>query len=317
MVSQSITRPQPTVHRAHVGGPAEAYNRTAKQFDVFLRVGEAAMSTVSTRSQEEADLLATFACEYQRAQMPVMRDIERDVCGCDYGGTSWTTRKEAKRTVELLALRQGTRLLDVGAGSGWPRLYFAQLSGCDVTLVDIPIEGLRIAALRAAADRLPGACWVLVSDGAMLPFADRSFAAIEHSDVLCCLEAKASVLSECRRVIQDTGRMVFSVISIAPLLSHADLARAEAAGPPFKVVSTEYPSMLVHSGWRVLSQFDVTPAYGAAVQHRLHAEEANASALTAILNEDSYAEMIVRRRGTVRAIGHGLLKREIFVASPG
>jgi hypothetical protein len=71
------------------------------------------MSTVSTRSQEEADLLAPFACEYQRAQMPVMRDIERDIFGCDYGGTSWTTREEAKQTIELLALRQGARLLDL------------------------------------------------------------------------------------------------------------------------------------------------------------------------------------------------------------
>jgi 2-polyprenyl-3-methyl-5-hydroxy-6-metoxy-1,4-benzoquinol methylase len=108
-----------------------------------------------TCSPEEAAQRRRFEELYARAQSPVMRSIERSVCGCDYGASSWTTREEAQRIGTLLGLRPGVRLLDVGAGSGWPGLYLAKTSGCDVALVDLPLSGLRIAAQRAVADRVP------------------------------------------------------------------------------------------------------------------------------------------------------------------
>ncbi len=137
------------------------------------------------RSSEEAAVLARFAGQYLCARQGVMLDIERSVCGNDYGSTSWTTRREADRVAALLGLGAGTRLLDLGAGSGWPGLYLARSTGCDLTLVDIPVEGLRMAAQRALKDGHAGAVWVLVSDGATMPFASGAFDAIGHSDVLC------------------------------------------------------------------------------------------------------------------------------------
>src|SRR5262245_42045183 len=156
---------------------------------------------------------------YVRAQSPVMLSIERSVCGCDYGAISWTTRAEAQRIAALLQLRPGMSFLDVGAGSGWPGLYMALLSGCDVLLVDLPLAGLRIAADRAGKDRMQGNCWAIVADAAILPFPDTSLDAISHSDLLCCLRQKRAVLTACRRVITRHGRMVFTVISITPGLS--------------------------------------------------------------------------------------------------
>jgi ubiquinone/menaquinone biosynthesis C-methylase UbiE len=266
------------------------------------------------RSREETAVLARFAQQYRQAQKQVMLEIERHVCGCDYGSTSWTTQDEAERALRLLELGADKRLLDLGAGSGWPGLYLAQKSGCDVTLVDIPVEGLRIAARRAAADQLSGEVWVLVSDGAMLPFKSGAFDAIGHSDVLCCLEAKISVLAECRRVIRAAGRMVFSVISIAPSLSGAEYQRAMAAGPPFKTVSSDYPRMLAHTGWAMLRHFDLTAAYSTAVAQRISEEEANADALIEILDGAEFADTIARRRRTAEAINDGLLRRELFAA---
>ena len=40
-----------------------------------------------------------------------MRDLERSVCGCAYGSTSWTTRREAELIAQLLALRPAAKLL--------------------------------------------------------------------------------------------------------------------------------------------------------------------------------------------------------------
>lgn len=270
----------------------------------------------SRRSAAEEIRLARFAREYETSQQPALLEIERAVCGCAYGGTSWTTRPEAERVANLLQLRAGKRLLDLGAGAGWPGLYLARISGCDVTLADIPIEGLAIAAGRASADGLAGACLVLAADAAALPVKDAAFDAIGHSDLLCCLIAKALVLRECRRVIRSHGRMVFTVISIAAGLSAIDYKRAVAAGPPFKEIDIPYPALLEQTGWALLQHEDLTSEYARAARHMLLEEQARAKALTTLLGEAEFSERIARRRGTVDALERGLLRRELIVAKP-
>ena len=86
------------------------------------------------------------------------------------------------------------KLLDLGAGSGWPGLYLAQLTGCDVVMVDLPLAALRIARERAAPDGLVQRCTAVAADGAALLFRDPSFDALSHSDVLCCTPDKLGVL---------------------------------------------------------------------------------------------------------------------------
>ena len=245
-----------------------------------------------------------------------MLEIERAVCGCAYGGTSWTTRDEADRIAQHLRLRPGMRLLDVGAGSGWPGLYLARITGCDVALVDIPLEGLRIAARRAITEPITGACWVMAADGAAMPLRSAGFDAIGHSDVLCCLEAKGSVLAECRRVIRADGTMVFTVISITPGLSAADYQRALQAGPLFKDAGAGYPALLEQTGWRVTQHVDLSLEYASRARHMLREEEAHADALARLFGEAEFSDMLDRRRGTVQALDCGLLQRALFAAVP-
>ena len=153
-----------------------------------------------------------FSRDYELGRAAVLRELECCVLGCDYGGTSWTTRVEASRIAELLDLCSGAKLLDVGAGSGWPALFLAQTTGCDATLVDLPLTGLRVAVERAVTDGLAQRCSVVVADGAALPFKDGSFDAVSHSDVLCCLPDKLATLQACRRVARAGAKMAFSVI---------------------------------------------------------------------------------------------------------
>ncbi len=268
-----------------------------------------------SRTPEEEAMIERFSREYPLGQAAVMREIERAVCGCDYGGTSWTTRQEAEQMGRLLGLRPGRRLLELGAGSGWPGLYLASLTGCDIGLVDVPLSGLRIAAERAAADRLSGACWIVAADGAGLPFRSGWFDAIGHSDVLCCLEAKLAVLQDCRRVIRTGGRMVFTVISVAPGLATADRKRAVELGPPFVATRAGYPALLRRAGWTIAEQTDVTAEYANSVRAQLRAEEARADALHELLGAAELSERLTRRRGNVRAADDGLLRRELFAAT--
>ena len=269
-----------------------------------------------SRSRDERELTKAFARDYRRAQTTIMREIERAACGCDYGGTSWTTRSEADQVGRLLGLGPGRRLLDVGAGSGWPGIYLARSTGCDLALVDVPLEGLRIAGERAANDRLTGECWIAVADGAALPFRDGWFDCVSHSDVLCCLEAKQSVLSACRRVIRREGRMVFTVISIAPGLSSADHQRAVEFGPPFVKAPAGYPELLRRTGWEITFHADLTAEFGETVGRVLRAEEARSDDLSEFLGKAEFAERMARRRNKIQAIEDGLIRRELIVATP-
>ena len=140
------------------------------------------------------------------------------------------------------------------AGSGWPGLYLAELTSCDVALVDLPFAGLRIARERAVRERFAGACWVALADGAAPPFRDSSFDAVSHSDVLCCLQDKRGVLAACRRVIRPGGRMVFSVILVAPGLSPGDYARAVENGPEFIESESDYATLLAETRWIILER---------------------------------------------------------------
>ncbi len=272
------------------------------------------MANVVPIAPDQQELVARFANDYRLGQAEVMRAIERRVCGCDYGGTSWTTREEAERLGELLGLAPGVRLLEVGAGSGWPGLYLATTTGCEIVQTDLPLDGLRVAAARAVADGHADTCRVAVADGAALPFETACFDAILHSDVLCCLEPKLAVLRECRRVLRAGGNMVFTVIFISPGLSPADYARAVDCGPPVIETALGYPEMLREAGWEIATRADLTAAFQNSLRHLIDEEEAHEEELRNLRGDADFSAKLARRRRTLAAIEQGLIRREMFGA---
>ncbi len=268
------------------------------------------------RTESERAMIERFERRYELTRADVLLEIERAACGCDYGATSWTTLDEARAVAGIMALAPGKRLLEVGAGSGWPGLFLAQSTGCDVALIDLPLSGLRAARERAAADRIAGACWFAVADGAAMPFPDCWFDAVFHSDVLCCLPEKLAVLKACRRAVRAGGRMVFSVIFVSPGLSAAERERAVASGPPFIETETPYEAMLRATGWRVTSHADLTAEYLATLNRMIDMEKDFAGGIETLLGAAEAAQMWIRRQAAVAALEDGLLRRELFGAVP-
>lgn len=262
-----------------------------------------------------SSVACSFERDYEIAQTPLMRQIERSVRGSDYGGTSWTTRAQAEQSAVRLALARGQRFLEVGAGSGWPALFLATLSDCDFVLTDLPLTGLHIARQRAATDGLSGRCRVLAADGAALPFAAGSFDHLHHADVLCCMDRKRDMLRECRRVAATGARMEFSVISLVrgPEDDHERQLLLQS-GPSYPDAGGDYSVLLDDTGWAVLERFDVTTEFLRCMDVLLEQLQAHRSALVNLLGQTDYAERLQRRRSTRAAVLRGLLVREIFLA---
>jgi ubiquinone/menaquinone biosynthesis C-methylase UbiE len=134
--------------------------------------------------RDELQAQALFQQRYGTSLSPTARQIEQRVIGGDWGANGYTTMTQADTLARELDLSAGDRLLDLGTGRGWPGLYLATQTGCRVILTDLPLEGLRMAANRAAAEGLARA-GVLVAAASGLPFRPGSFDVIIHTDVLC------------------------------------------------------------------------------------------------------------------------------------
>ena len=136
-------------------------------------------------TRQEQDAQDRFAERYREQRPDVVRQIEQRVIGGDWGANGYTTLEQANEVGRLLALGPDSRLLDVGAGRGWPGLHLAATTGCSVVLADIPIDGLVVAAARIASDRLGSRAWCVNASARALPFRVRAFDAVVHTDVLC------------------------------------------------------------------------------------------------------------------------------------
>lgn len=258
-----------------------------------------------------------FAGSYDLSRLPEIKKLEQAALGCDYGGTSWTTRDQVELIRHSLQLDGSSELLDIGSGAGWPGLLLAELSDCTVTLLDIPMNALLQAEQRAVDDGISKRVGVVSGSGTSLPFGNRSFDRISHSDVLCCLPEKLELLRESRRVSRDDGRMHFSVILPAENLPQATYEEVVATGPPFIAVDGSYKDMLKASGWHVLEIVDVTEDYKRSLQRLVDSIHENEEELTELFGASELKSKREHREEQISLISKGYMRRETYVASAG
>ena len=132
----------------------------------------------------QQDVVGRFSAVYSRPQTEAELAMEMEVFGASEGVRGYTTIAQADALARRLALRPGMRLLDIGAGRGWPGLYLARTTGCRAVLTDLPPAALRNSMERARRRRLDERCSFLVASGTHLPFRPRTFDAVVHTDTL-------------------------------------------------------------------------------------------------------------------------------------
>lgn len=268
---------------------------------------------VATRA--EADSIKSFADRYRLCCAPVRLDIEVETLGADYGSTGYTTRAQADELARHLRLRPGIRLADIGSGSGWPGLYLAERTGCQVIGTDLPFDGLQRARARSVEDGLAGQVSYAMATGRAQPLRPGTFDAVVHTDVLCCLGPKLAVLRACKRLLRTGGRLAFTTIHVAEGLDAARHRRAVRAGP-FRVATRRpYPELVVQAGFCDVVVADVTPEYARTQRAWLEANASRAEEVRRIISDREFAIAQADRRLSLAAIEDGLLRRSLITAT--
>lgn len=129
-------------------------------------------------------------------------------------GGAATTR----RSLELIELRPGERLLDVGSGAGASAQLAAREFGCQVSGVDYGAEAVRGALHAADAAGLRDQVGFVVGEAGALPFGDEEFDAVLCECSLSTFPDKRRAVSEMRRVLRPGGRVAISDVLAEPEL---------------------------------------------------------------------------------------------------
>ncbi len=134
---------------------------------------------------KKQDNLEDFQEEYSRPQSDAARQVERAVLGHDVGLNGYTTVEQAQTLADFLLLTEQSRVLDVGAGRGWPGLQLARSSRCKLFSTDVPLDAMREARAIFEDRGLRERTEALVADGRELPFSPGCFDGVVHADILC------------------------------------------------------------------------------------------------------------------------------------
>jgi cyclopropane fatty-acyl-phospholipid synthase-like methyltransferase len=262
-----------------------------------------------------AEVDECFRTCYRAGRTQVQAHFERLLFGTDYGADGWTTIDQADELARRLDLRAGHRLLDVGTGRGWPGLYLTLRTGCQAVLTDQPVEGLKHAVARAQHDHITERTSVVAATAQALPFQLGSFDAVVHTDVLCCLRPKLTMLTATRRLLRPGGRTAFFTIHLPPHLSPAERRRAIEVGPPaVDSRGPDYMSLLRSAGFVEVEQIDVTAAYRSTHQAWLRHAHAMADELERAEPPGAFAQRVEEHLAAGAAIADGLLHRSLFTA---
>jgi phosphatidylethanolamine/phosphatidyl-N-methylethanolamine N-methyltransferase len=140
--------------------------------------------------------------------------------------------RQRRRSVGLLELRPGERVLIVGAGTGADLPFIPE--GVDVVAGDI--TPAMVARIRRRAARLGREVRAEVMDGQALPFPDAVFDAVVMHLIVAVIPDPAACLREAARVLKPGGRaVVFD--KFVPDAGRASLVR-RAANVVARVVAT-------------------------------------------------------------------------------
>ena len=209
-------------------------------------------------------------------------DLDQD----HYGGSG---------AVETLARRAGvtviSRVLDVCAGLAGPARVLAHRRGCRVVACELhhgrAAGGARLTRLVGLSRRIT----VVRGDARALPFDAASFDACISQEGLLHIDDKASVLTECHRVLAPGGRLAFTDWIAHPRLAERERDRLTRWMAATTLQGLDgYRRLLGRAGFRAIEAEDVSAEWRGILRERLRRYRAMRAETVATLGEARYQE---------------------------
>ena len=123
---------------------------------------------------------------------------------------SFITSEQLRRIATDLDVSPGSRLVDLGCGSGGSGLWLAKDAGASVVGVDLSEAACEAARRRAAADFPEVDAEFRVADMAATSLPDAAFDAVVSIDAVQIAPKRLAVFREAARILRSGGRVVLT-----------------------------------------------------------------------------------------------------------
>ena len=232
-----------------------------------------------------------YDASYDHSAAHVQQEVRRETYGEDIGQTGWMTTAEFCRFLDLLVVKAGAHVLEVGSGAGGCALFMANRTGCHVTGIDINEHGVRNANALTREQRLEHRVrFECVDASRTLPFSTEEFDSIFSNDAVCHIPGRALMLKEWHRVLKPGGRILFTdAMIVSGSVTNEEIATRSSIGRYLFVPPGENERLIHDAGFELLSTEDLT-ASTALISRRWHdAREPRRKDLVTIEGEASFS----------------------------
>lgn len=227
---------------------------------------------------------------YDNFAEEVVRQVRAESFGEDLGQTGWMTATEYRGFLNLLELKPGAQILEVGFGAGGCALYAAETAGVRVTGIDINDGAVRNARELTARKGLESQVRFERMDASLaLPFSDGAFDAIFSNDAICHLARRAAVLKEWRRLLKPGGRLLFTdPLIVTGILSNEELVVRTSIGFYLFLPAGENERLIREVGFKLLRSDDLTASAETIAKKRHDSRDGHKAALIKIEGEANF-----------------------------
>lgn len=253
-VARRVLAPLPIeVHRRRPPEPEPEPEPVPPPFDID------AQAPLEPGGVDVAELLRTLSIDELSASADEYYRQNLEAADYYVAKPFWSTSEVADTVTSFgqvlgsLALAEGMRVLDFGAGTGWTSRYLSQL-GCEVVVSDVSPTALELA--EQLYEKLPVVGWRPAPtftryDGRRIDLPDESVDRILCFDALHHTPNPDEVIAEMGRVLRPGGRAVFS----EPGPNHSKGAQSQFEMKNYTVIENDIRMRDIER-WALASGFD-------------------------------------------------------------